>query len=761
MFSLPDEPQCQEVSCNSRKRRRTGQTENMSSSNFDNADAKPEFNLGDARTAITGLSLISVILGDFMVIMNCTPDVIIADEPYLSLMILIEIKSGTYIRRIWNRTVARGKTIAIEQLLELCKEHFFQGKPCIGCPQYRKEEGQDFVISQTPIPRKISRYCQEVLGSDAKDEVNACPECLKFSGSEEQTLMDVVTKCKVEVKSEIEEWQDVNRVENKLTFSINEEMISETITPAYCVSEKSRKLTYTKLIAESINNSEKKMLPLSGIYAYINKHHPHFKIEEKRRQNAIRHNLSQNNKFKKVPRKMGSCLWMINDGQHDNKEAENADYLWIVENNEGSKAAGNSKDLSVIEKDEDVKVADRTRDSMVVNQEKSLGSIKKMKCGLCEHEFANNHLLIRHAKDIHGLGLFNCGACMFKGQFVSDIIQHMEQQHEQMSSQEINCPTCKVNVEIFSITEHYKECIKIDVKVPVKCQWCEKVLASSASLSCHAKNVHGRGKFVCPHCKFIAHFAEDLINHIEERGGHNQNIDISCPCCNNSYPPKEIVHHYKVCLKVHKSKQNNVRPIMCKTCKKVFKGGTCYKSHMKTHMRSEGIDESEAKVKLYHYCDKCGKRFNTKSLLIGHIRSVHDKIDYTCPECPMTCKTQDQLYNHRKLAHSTDERFNCKHCGKRFGQLCLARSHERSHEDPQLQCRFCSKLLKSERSLVAHERVHTGEKPFMCKICSTDFTSKGSLRQHEQYVHKVIGPKGGGSWCLKQKKKDESEPGVA
>ena len=99
-----------------------------------------------------------------------------------------------------------------------------------------------------------------------------------------------------------------------------------------------------------------------------------------------------------------------------------------------------------------------------------------------------------------------------------------------------------------------------------------------------------------------------------------------------------------------------------------FKGGTCYKSHMKTHMRSEGIDDSEAKMKLYHYCDKCGKRFNTKFLLIGHTRSVHDKIDYTCPGCPITWKTQYQLYNHRKLAHSTDERFNCKHCGKRFGE---------------------------------------------------------------------------------------------
>ena len=172
---------------------------------------------------------------------------------------------------------------------------------------------------------------------------------------------------------------------------------------------------------------------------------------------------------------------------------------------------------------------------------------------------------------------------------------------------------------------------------------------------------------------------------------------------------------------------------------------------MLTHMRAEGIEESEAKVTLYHYCDKCGQRFHNKHQLIGHIRSVHDQIDYICTECPMTFKTQDKLYGHKKLVHSTDEKYNCKHCGKRFGQVNWARTHERSHENPQFQCRFCSKLFKSERSLEAHERVHTGEKAFSCKLCSAAFTWKGGLRQHEQGVHKIIGPKGGTGWLKKDK----------
>ena len=83
-----------------------------------------------------------------------------------------------------------------------------------------------------------------------------------------------------------------------------------------CGVEKPR-LSYAQMIAEALMQAEDRMLPLCEIYTYINQKCPYFRMDVKSWQNAIRHNLTLNPSFQKVPRPNNEGrgnFWRMEDG---------------------------------------------------------------------------------------------------------------------------------------------------------------------------------------------------------------------------------------------------------------------------------------------------------------------------------------------------------------------------------------------------------------------------------------------------------------
>ena len=142
-----------------------------------------DFDLHEAMGILSSLSLTSVTLGDFLVVNRSDFDVIISDEPYIALQLLLNLKTGRYLSRIWNQTVAVGHIVTAQQLRDICNNLFDQGRPCLGCPEGARDtlDRQDFLVSQTPVPRKIATTCLKVLGKEATASVSTCLECLKIS----------------------------------------------------------------------------------------------------------------------------------------------------------------------------------------------------------------------------------------------------------------------------------------------------------------------------------------------------------------------------------------------------------------------------------------------------------------------------------------------------------------------------------------------------------------------------------------------------
>ena len=103
-----------------------------------------------------------------------------------------------------------------------------------------------------------------------------------------------------------------------LSFNIYNFLLSVLgMSPSGNDSEKPR-MSYAQLIAEALVNAPDGMLTLSEIYNAISARHPYYKMEARNWQNSIRHNLTLNKSFTKVPRMSSSegrgSYWKLEPG---------------------------------------------------------------------------------------------------------------------------------------------------------------------------------------------------------------------------------------------------------------------------------------------------------------------------------------------------------------------------------------------------------------------------------------------------------------
>ncbi|OBS69276.1 hypothetical protein A6R68_02186 [Neotoma lepida] len=84
-------------------------------------------------------------------------------------------------------------------------------------------------------------------------------------------------------------------------------------------------------------------------------------------------------------------------------------------------------------------------------------------------------------------------------------------------------------------------------------------------------------------------------------------------------------------------------------------------------------------------------------------------------------------------ATGTAGRMRCVICHRGFNSRSNLRSHMRIHTlDKPFVCRFCNRRFSQSSTLRNHVRLHTGERPYKCQVCQSAYSQLAGLRAHQK-----------------------------
>ena len=150
------------------------------------------------------------------------------------------------------------------------------------------------------------------------------------------------------------------------------------------------------------------------------------------------------------------------------------------------------------------------------------------------------------------------------------------------------------------------------------------------------------------------------------------------------------------------------------------------------------IDEHHQESHEAVNCDICGKECSTPLSLEWH-RYSHNVKPFICDICIEGFQFASELNNHR-IKHRKIKTFICAYpkCGKSFMRNSELTVHSTMHTGTKYVCP-CNKYETTDKRLYRqHQRTHSDEKRYACKICGERFKHTTQVIWHTNDKHWVM-----------------------